>query len=803
MKIERVRVNPFGSIVEKELEFIDGLNVILGPNEAGKSTVFHAIQHVLFTPSELTQSKFDSLLQKYVPIGGGDTIHVELGFRHDNQQYTLKKTWGKKSSSELKLPDGLLIRNDDTIQQRLEPILRAKEGTYRSVLMTYQTGLGDTLYDLKTKYIETVHTLGDILRRSFLETDGVSVDSFKENVRSLYDEYANHWDFKQQKPEKGKRYKKKVGLILDAFYHRQDIEFALNQAVEHEEKLDSLNQNLRQLSSEIKEKERYIEENSKIVEAARKRQGLEKDLMLSENEIKTLKEANSRWPVFESKIVEIDKSLVDLERRKQSLEKEKKEAEIQEINRTLLEKYARAQKRKIKLVEAEETVSKIAKLTREDLDSIQKACFDLKSLETSLASGKLSLDVKAKKDISLFIQKDSEPKSTREVRKGQKIKVDAGSRIVVEHADFTMEIQSGEGTVDDLIQSIEDARKKCNDLFSHYEIDSYEKAKEINKIYEKAIQEVEARRKSLFDELGEENFDELESKVKTLKPEKKVTPLTDIIAGLTDVKNSIVNLNKERAEAKQTIAKFEAEYRDHDVLLEKLAEIMKKKNTVSEELATLSTLPTGIEDAETYINQYESSIRQKDDLNKREKEMLLERAHLERNAPELSSEEFTKQLFHASEVFDSVLQKGIAIKQILDLTDSIVEKFDASTYLGIEKKLEDYITLITAGRYKKIKMDESLPGGFLREDGALLPSDLFSTGTRDMLALAVRLSMAEYFLQDSEGFLMMDDPLVNLDPERQKKAAEAIRVFSTERQVLLFSCHPSHAELLGGNVIGI
>lgn len=82
-----------------------------------------------------------------------------------------------------------------------------------------------------------------------------------------------------------------------------------------------------------------------------------------------------------------------------------------------------------------------------------------------------------------------------------------------------------------------------------------------------------------------------------------------------------------------------------------------------------------------------------------------------------------------------------------------------------------------------------------------LDVSMLSHGTLDVLALAVRVGMAEYYLDGKDGFFLMDDPLVNLDPERQKAAAGCLRQFAGRRQTVILTCHPSHAELLGGNLI--
>ena len=63
--------------------------------------------------------------------------------------------------------------------------------------------------------------------------------------------------------------------------------------------------------------------------------------------------------------------------------------------------------------------------------------------------------------------------------------------------------------------------------------------------------------------------------------------------------------------------------------------------------------------------------------------------------------------------------------------------------------------------------------------------------------------MANYFLEDSDGFLIMDDPLVDLDPKRQKKTAELLKTYAKDKQIVLFTCHPQHADLLGGYKITI
>ena len=39
MKIENLKINGFGKLEDKEIEFSNGINIIQGNNESGKSTI--------------------------------------------------------------------------------------------------------------------------------------------------------------------------------------------------------------------------------------------------------------------------------------------------------------------------------------------------------------------------------------------------------------------------------------------------------------------------------------------------------------------------------------------------------------------------------------------------------------------------------------------------------------------------------------------------------------------------------------------------------------------------------------------
>ena len=78
--------------------------------------------------------------------------------------------------------------------------------------------------------------------------------------------------------------------------------------------------------------------------------------------------------------------------------------------------------------------------------------------------------------------------------------------------------------------------------------------------------------------------------------------------------------------------------------------------------------------------------------------------------------------------------------------------------------------------------------------GSRQPSEL-SRGTREQLYLALRFGLIREFGEHAERLpIVVDEALVNFDPERARLAAESFAGLSETNQVLVFTCHPATAE---------
>ena len=65
MKLIQLHLHPFAGTVNRTYNFENGLNVIFGDNEAGKSTMVKALLLSLLESTDLTKSEFKNLITNH------------------------------------------------------------------------------------------------------------------------------------------------------------------------------------------------------------------------------------------------------------------------------------------------------------------------------------------------------------------------------------------------------------------------------------------------------------------------------------------------------------------------------------------------------------------------------------------------------------------------------------------------------------------------------------------------------------------------------------------------------------------
>ena len=58
MKIDKVQINAFGKLQDKYIDFEDGINIVLGENESGKSSTLKFIASMFYGASKNKNNKY-------------------------------------------------------------------------------------------------------------------------------------------------------------------------------------------------------------------------------------------------------------------------------------------------------------------------------------------------------------------------------------------------------------------------------------------------------------------------------------------------------------------------------------------------------------------------------------------------------------------------------------------------------------------------------------------------------------------------------------------------------------------------
>ena len=807
MILSKISLRSFGGVSDASLLLNSGLNVVLGPNEAGKSTFFNAIQHTLFTPTKMTKTVFERQMERFLPLSGGDTIETTLEFSHGEKSHVLQKRWGKGASSELVLSDGSVIQSDETIQARMSEMLPASAATVRSVLLTYQSGLSMILDDLK-KEKEPVYTLADILKNAVQNTDGVSIERFSSLIEKQYIGYFERWDSRANRPEGGRGienpWKKNAGSIVTAWYERESLAKKLKDMQEQEDLLSGLFREIETAESRIIESDDFLEQNGKAFKDAARRGGISAELTLAKNEAKKLQEDYDIWPQLERRISEISEKVKAIEKSRIQVAEELGTARKREEYRKIIEHHERVLEKKKQYDEAAKTFGQLKEVPDNAIQTARKLSAGQKEIRTAMLAGKLEAQFKARKDMVIEIRKALLPPESRELKENQSVEIAADGQMTILHDEWEMHLRSGETDHRALIDSYESKQKQLGKLLNDIGAVTVDDAERIAAVFSAAKREVESRLQAYKEELGNVTFEQLEQQLQELginqAPDKdsgeSFRSIQDISTDAAEMDFEIKKLQEEAVEKNIRLAELQKSYIDRDKLFdEHLYGRKAAEKALSAELAACEALPDGFESEERFIEAFEEARDARERFQSDRGELIERRARLEGQLPDESVEEVALQCTEAEEQFERVLREGMTVSRILNRTRELIEGAENEPFSGLETTFSEYVTELTTGRYKSAEIKSSLPESLVRDDGSTLPYSYLSSGTKDVFSLVLRLSMAHHFLAGKEGFLIMDDPLVDMDPDRRRRAAALLARFAESSQLVIFTCHPEHAAL--------
>jgi DNA repair exonuclease SbcCD ATPase subunit len=291
-----------GVLGELRLELAEGLNVVTGPNEVGKSSVAEALYHGLLTPhsSDTRESRL------WIPKGRGLAPSVELELACGAAEYRVEKSFGPQAAARLYRLEGgrwALLAERRQVQEILDRMLA--EGGVRE----YATGLwylqgmshGWGLAKLDGAARDRIHNaLAGMLFRP--EDEAVE--------RLAKEEFRRRLQPKRLDPAKQGPLHEALGRWQDARRKREECE---QRQADYEGSARQL-ANLHAEHARLADQERRCRERFERLGAERERwteyDALERETRLACNRVEQLQQALERW---EEAIRDLHNALIQLE----------------------------------------------------------------------------------------------------------------------------------------------------------------------------------------------------------------------------------------------------------------------------------------------------------------------------------------------------------------------------------------------------------------------------------------------------------------------------------------------------------
>ncbi|MCR5684705.1 MAG: AAA family ATPase [Lachnospiraceae bacterium] len=745
MKIEKIRLSHFGKFSNREVEFTDGLNIIEGSNEAGKSTIHAFIRGILFgiNKGRGKAAKGDAYT-RFQPWDTPGAYQGSMDFEHEGKHYHLSRVFlqQQKSASLTETETGKTIEMGDlgvtALIPELTPVaydntvncsqlhIRTADdfGTYVKGYAANLAGAGDASVDVTG----AVSALDQRVLKTRQILKNLDVEHIKAELDSLYEDEK---DEKYVTEDRDKVLAVKESLVDEL--NRE--ESALKGIAVPSAQYESVAGEYERLELDRKEIEESAGKTELLKIRVREKEDRAKDCSDKLEKVKIdLEDAGNKANELRGKLPSSeDVKKAEMKREQASSEYEK-----------LREQSEKNEKKDSKL-----------KLTA----GMLLAC----GLAAACISGE-----RFKIGIVLGL-----------------IMMAAGLVTLVFAIVSAVELKKLKETLDAALDLLHNSEAEVRDITgrSIQAKETLEKAEREKQEKELAYRDAAATLKELeveglnLRERINEAEEEYRARIAGLNERAEKLAKKLVSDGIFQEDKGVFYtsggepLDMEtlpgKPDEKRTVALSPAER-----LRDKARDTAREEERITERIKVLKTQ---IAETEKELSRMEGVLSQYGDIGER-------------------IDEAEKKLADAKEKRD----EAEFLIRAAELAKSEIERISADLRSGFEKvinkNLSEECALTTNGKYTQARLDAKF-GIEVMDEADFVSVDSLSTGTQEQLYMALRLAVARMFFGDMPIPLLFDESFAHYDDIRMKSVLTALSK-QTSRQILIFTCNGQEREML-------
>lgn len=804
MYIKTYKCKRFAGLRDVEVEFEKGINVILGANESGKSTIIEGIHSTLFKDTKLRNNNNadKDFSFKFMPKPSGDFINGRVVMGIGDEEFEIYKEWGSSEDMHLVDSNGSIIKNKKDINEEISRILNYGESTYSNIVFAKQRDLKAAIGNI-IKDQDITSEINDLLRQTMMELDGISIDKIESNIEAEIDHLYKRWDREKNYPENNRGinnpYKTGKGEILDNYYKKEQLKLSMEGADKSEKEFERICNDIK----ELKDKRELLNtekiELEEIEEDVNNRAILDAEARGIDKELEELARANREWPMTEEFVKQIDEKLEGLKDKRESLNEEKKNIEKCKRKESLEKKLMRIKEIENDIKDIEENISRIPLIEKSDIDRLKALKNKISDLQLTMEASKMVAVLKTKSDKAVYIKRDFEDREVLEFDTS----FEANALISISYNDeFEIEIKTGDMDFEELNSKYTCLKSEYDDLLKSLNVESLDKAEiNFNNIKNKK-DEKNSLERELKLVLGDNNIEDLESEFSQLESIHISRDYDDIEREIELINSEQIGLLADKQTKKNQISKWEDRYTDHDNLFELVVDEKSKLKEKNAKLEKLRPLPKRFENTEEFKARLRYLKEETSSIDVKLEGLSAEQYDAKSNLLEDTYEELKKEFIDAEAAFEKNIKRGEKLFEIQRVFQETKERLSDDPMKSLVDEFARLLEIITDGSYKKSDIDEDFEIKLENKNGEI-PIELLSAGTYDAVTLALRFSLLKHIFKGQSGYVVLDDCLVDLDPDRKAQSISLINDFSEDYQVIFTTCDPETARMLGGNIIKI
>ena len=793
MKITNISCTQFAGVRDRSVALTDGINVIYGKNESGKSTLVNLIARTLFQDAKLDKRSDKDFIDNFFPSAkqgasyAADFADGKVTFETEQGTFTLTKEWGSDPRAVLSTPDGI-IRDSATITTILRDALTYGEGVYTDMLFSSQRNTDLALQTIldASKKSDAKQEIANAVSHAFAESDGISTDAIEQAITAKIEEIeGKHWDFDREAPMR------KVGRwavaekdpkkdrLLKAYYALEDAKAVLEEIARLEREFDSASADYVDADAVVRTAEEAYNRFNTFAGMLAVRSERKKRIDSIEAELKKITDVLSKWPTLA-----------------ENLEKAKKlSSELATANTLALYTAAKAIHDELTALEAK-LADMLCPETGE-ISAVKLAQRNITTLENKLCGMNVSATIKMLGGHQVEI---------KSLRTGELLDVTEAANIteavsISVPGVMEMQLSPADVNVADIEQQLSEQRQRVQEIFVKYGVASLEALEKLAQDYATVQNEISAKNTKLTTTLGSLTFEDIKTQAEAITetPRTAEAISAEIMAlcGSADVARFVISVET-------TIKTYEADYISIAELKAKAFDLQMDLSKARDSVSATEDIPAefaSISNPEGHLESLKDTL---DAERKRREDALREKTatatSLERYLESVSGDPDANKE-KAERMFEE--QKALLAhwKHIAQVFARQKESITNNPLMDLAANFTHYLDIISGGKVASEFPDADKLNMNIYSSDRLIDYSKLSEGTKETVSLAFRLAVLDHLFPDGGGVAVFDDPFANMDTDRTAQACQLIKACAEKHQVIFLTCKEDYLEVLSGNRI--